>query len=180
MTSHIIIPNNYIQLIWVLSIFFLIRILTKKQNITHSLFDWNYQTKISKITLKSNKITLIDIFNKLLNTSNHNLPLIIRDEMINNASLYFNKPTTYFVKHRDDENIMQHYFNDMDLINFFQNPKKWSENRNSNDIHFFKRLFNRKYIKTTYINDLKYIISIFNNELLNNDNSREYYGDFSI
>ena len=127
MSSHIVLNNTVIQILWILSIYSLLRIASTRIVPRYSIFEWNYKTNVSKIKLKGNIVTLLQIYGKLISSSNEDLATIIRDEMSNNASIFFNKPTAYFVKYRSNRNIMASYFDDPILIDFLVNPKEWSE-----------------------------------------------------
>ena len=167
MSSHIVLNNTVIQILWILSIYSLIRIASTRIVPRYSIFEWNYKTNVSKIKLKGNIVTLLQIYGKLISSSNEDLATIIRDEMSNNASIFFNKPTAYFVKYRSNRNIMSSYFDDPVLIDFFVNPKEWSENLLPTKKSFFSRFGKSPKINQNYMNNLKNIISRFENELLN-------------
>ena len=52
MSSHIVLTNTVIQILWILSIFSLLRIASTRIVPRYSIFEWNYKTNVSKIKLK--------------------------------------------------------------------------------------------------------------------------------
>ena len=79
MSSHIVLNNTVIQILWILSIYSLIRIASTRIVPRYSIFEWNYKTNVSKIKLKGNIVTLLQIYGKLISSSNEDLATIIRD-----------------------------------------------------------------------------------------------------
>ena len=54
MSSHIVLNNTVIQILWILSIYSLIRIASTRIVPRYSIFEWNYKTNVSKIEQNRN------------------------------------------------------------------------------------------------------------------------------
>ncbi|MHA2502780.1 MAG: hypothetical protein ACXAE3_07925 [Candidatus Kariarchaeaceae archaeon] len=157
--------GNLVPILWTVSLFFLAQLALRRVQPTISMSEWEYQTQFGQLTQRGQLVTLQKIHQGLRKSTPKEMAVLIRDELTTNAAVAYDLPHTFFIKHRGNREIMTNYITSTELLDFFDDPKRWAIYNGGIKTSMFGLRQNELEGTSEFYTSIRRILKLFENEM---------------
>jgi hypothetical protein len=159
MSEELVFPSYIIRLAILGALLLLLLIAWNRIKDTF-IGDWSHELQVSKLRKRPILMTIMKMYSNVQSSSPEQLSEDVRNELLVNLGLAYDRPTAYFVRLREEPRKLKQYLKDDELVEFFYSPHLWANRQLGEEYSFFE-FFKKRQTGDEFLQHLERILDNF-------------------
>lgn len=157
--SELVVPSYFIR-IAILGALMLLLIIAWNRIKDTFIGDWDHELQVSKLRKRPVLMTIMKMYSNVQSSSPEQLSEDVRNELLVNLGLAYDRPVAYFVRLRENPEKIKQYLKDDELVEFFYSPQLWSNRHLDKEYNFFE-FYKKRQAGDEFLQHLERVVDKF-------------------